>query len=85
MAFLYAFPYVVGVITGKVGTSIKSDGYVISIADGNVGNGNVLFFNINSLPFPFPWEQPFLKCRERFLVKQWSKQRKNFPLLLLDQ
>ena len=40
---------------------MNSVSYAISGRGGNAGNGNVFFNDINNLPFPFPWERPFLK------------------------
>jgi hypothetical protein len=54
MAFPYAFPSVRGVKTGNAGTSMISYSYAVSGSDGNAGNGNVFFYDINNLPFPFP-------------------------------
>ena len=61
MAFPYAFPSVRGVKTGNAGTSMNSISYAIFGSAGNAGNGNVFFNHFNYLPFPFPWERPFLK------------------------
>lgn len=40
---------------------MNSIGYAVSGSAGNAGNGNVFLNDINNLPFPFPWERPFLK------------------------